>query len=152
MVTKTQSGYSLKLVGPGVSFDRPISEEVANRIINLVMTGGTNPAALGASGGALPATLTQPQGQFAQPQPLAAGMTIKQFIAQKRPENLYQRVACLAYYLSHVLDTPRFKTKDISKANTDAWPAPGSEDTRFGVTMESEVGHGAAEVYAGVQA
>jgi hypothetical protein len=36
--------------------------------------------------------------------------------------------------------------------NEAPWPAPGSEDTRFGVTMGSEVGHGAAEVYAGVQA
>jgi hypothetical protein len=30
------------------------------------------------------------------------------------------------------------------------WPAPGSEDTEFGVLMEREVGHGEAEVYAGV--
>jgi hypothetical protein len=32
------------------------------------------------------------------------------------------------------------------------WPAPGSEDTKFGVTMGPEVGHAEAEVYAGVQA
>jgi hypothetical protein len=32
------------------------------------------------------------------------------------------------------------------------WPAPGSEDTKLGVLMEPEVGHGKAEVYAGVQA
>ncbi len=32
------------------------------------------------------------------------------------------------------------------------WPAPGSEDTKFGVTMGPEVGHGETEVYAGVQA
>jgi len=33
-----------------------------------------------------------------------------------------------------------------------AWPAPGSEDTEFGVLMEPEVDHGKAEVYARVQA
>jgi len=32
------------------------------------------------------------------------------------------------------------------------WPAPGSEDTKLGVLMELEVGHGATKVYAGVQA
>jgi hypothetical protein len=32
------------------------------------------------------------------------------------------------------------------------WPAPGSEDTELGVMMELEVGHGEAEIYAGVQA
>ena len=117
MSAKAISGFSLKLTGPGVTFDRPVSEEVANRIINLVMTGSaTSPLLpLGGSAGALPAVAasTQSLGQL-------AGMTIKQFIAQKRPENLYQRVACLAYYLTHALNTPHFKTKDISKANTDA--------------------------------
>ena len=34
----------------------------------------------------------------------------------------------------------------------DFWPAPGYEDTELGVLMEPEVRHGAAEVYAGVQA
>jgi hypothetical protein len=32
------------------------------------------------------------------------------------------------------------------------WPAPGSEDTEFGVLMEPEVRHGEAEVYTRVQA
>ena len=32
------------------------------------------------------------------------------------------------------------------------WPAPGSEDTELGVFMELKVGHGEAEVHAGVQA
>ena len=32
-----------------------------------------------------------------------------------------------------------------------SWPAPGSEDTKFGVTMGPEVGHAEAEVHAGVQ-
>ena len=32
------------------------------------------------------------------------------------------------------------------------WPAPGSEDTELGVSMEPEVDHGEAEVYTRVQA
>jgi hypothetical protein len=34
----------------------------------------------------------------------------------------------------------------------ERWPAPVFEDTKFGVTMGPEVGHGETEVYAGVQA
>jgi hypothetical protein len=30
------------------------------------------------------------------------------------------------------------------------WPAPGSEDTELGVSMEPEVDHGETEVYPGV--
>jgi hypothetical protein len=33
-----------------------------------------------------------------------------------------------------------------------SWPAPGSEDTELGVLIEPEVGHGAAKIYAGIQA
>jgi hypothetical protein len=112
MPAKAVSGFSLKLAGPGVSFERPISEEIASRIINLVMTGSPTSPSLspGGGAGALPggAASAQGTGQL-------AGTTIKQFIAQKRPENLYQRVACLAYYLTHASNTPHFKTKDILK-------------------------------------
>ena len=33
-----------------------------------------------------------------------------------------------------------------------AWPAPGFEDTEFGVLWNQEVGHGETEVHARVQA
>jgi hypothetical protein len=41
---------------------------------------------------------------------------------------------------------------EIISARSDEaiWPAPGSEDTKLGVLMELEVGHGETEVYARV--
>jgi hypothetical protein len=39
-----------------------------------------------------------------------------------------------------------------ASSNLSDWPAPGSEDTELGVLMGPEGGHGATEVYAGVQA
>jgi len=44
----------------------------------------------------------------------------KEFILDKDPRTDVERVACLAYYLTHYLTTPYFKTLDISKLNTDA--------------------------------
>lgn len=44
----------------------------------------------------------------------------KDFVFQKRPATQIERVACLAYYLTHHRDTPHFKTMDISKLNTEA--------------------------------
>jgi len=44
----------------------------------------------------------------------------KQFVLEKQPKTDVERVACLAYYLTHYRDTPHFKTLDISKLNTDA--------------------------------
>lgn len=44
----------------------------------------------------------------------------KSFMLEKRPQSDVERVACLAYYLTHYRDTPYFQTLDISKLNTDA--------------------------------
>jgi hypothetical protein len=44
----------------------------------------------------------------------------KAFLRAKNPTNTVQRVACLAYYLTHYRGTPKFKTRDISKMNSDA--------------------------------
>jgi hypothetical protein len=44
----------------------------------------------------------------------------KEFVFQKQPRSDVEKVACLAFYLTHYRDTPHFKTLDISKLNTDA--------------------------------
>lgn len=65
-----------------------------------------------------------PQGQaagilgtsFSEDRPISP----KEFIFQKQPRSDVEKVACLAFYLTHYRDTPHFKTLDISKLNTDA--------------------------------
>lgn len=47
-------------------------------------------------------------------------ISAKTFILDKKPRTDVERVACLAYYLTHYRDTPYFKTIDISKINTEA--------------------------------
>ncbi|MCK4488047.1 MAG: hypothetical protein KAU38_14980 [Desulfobacterales bacterium] len=44
----------------------------------------------------------------------------KEFLLEKEPKLINDRVACLAYYLTHYRNTPHFKTLDISKLNTEA--------------------------------
>jgi hypothetical protein len=44
----------------------------------------------------------------------------KQFLNEKRPRTDVERVACLAFYLTHYRSTPEFTTLDISKINTEA--------------------------------
>src|SRR6185312_8399188 len=39
---------------------------------------------------------------------------------EKAPVTDVERMACLAYYLTHYRDTPHFKTLDLSKLNTEA--------------------------------
>lgn len=44
----------------------------------------------------------------------------KQFMVQKQPRTDVEKIACLAYYLTHYRDTPHFRTLDLSKLNTEA--------------------------------
>ena len=44
----------------------------------------------------------------------------KEFLRDKKPVSDVERVACLAYYLTHYRDTPHFKTLEISTLNTEA--------------------------------
>lgn len=44
----------------------------------------------------------------------------KDFLRDKKPYSDVDRVACLAYYLTHYRETPHFKTVDISALNTEA--------------------------------
>ena len=55
-----------------------------------------------------------------EPQFSSSDETPKEFLLQKRPNTNVERVACLAYYLTHYRDTPQFKTIDINKLNTEA--------------------------------
>lgn len=44
----------------------------------------------------------------------------KEFLLEKRPQSDVERIACLAYYLTHYRGTQHFKTVDLSKLNTEA--------------------------------
>lgn len=62
--------------------------------------------------GGKPAHPTSPQSDRAT--------DIKAFVAQKRPDSFYERVACLVYFLEKFKDHAEVGTKDITKANSDA--------------------------------
>jgi hypothetical protein len=66
--------------------------------------------------------------QGSDPSPVATGSAFsedrsispKQFMHEKQPQTDVEKVACLAYYLTHYRSMPHFKTLDISKLNTEA--------------------------------
>jgi len=44
----------------------------------------------------------------------------KEFLFEKQPKTDVERMACLAYYLTHFRDMPHFRTLDLAKLNTEA--------------------------------
>ena len=63
----------------------------------------------------------------------------KEFMFQKQPRTDIDRIACLAYYLTHYRDTQQFKTIDLSKLNTDAAQIKFS-NTAFAVVNATNAG------------
>lgn len=55
-------------------------------------------------------------GPFSQDRTISA----KEFLRNKSPATDVERIACLAYYLTHYRDTPHFKTVDVSALNIEA--------------------------------
>jgi hypothetical protein len=47
-------------------------------------------------------------------------LSVKEFVWQKQPKTAIERVACLAYYLTHYRKMQYFKTSDISALNMEA--------------------------------
>ena len=101
--------YSLKLSGGGgISIDKRISEPIALQIVKLVM--GDKAAA---TGGSLGTGLHDGATPGDPPTP-------KAFMAAKRPISDMEKVACLAYYLTHHQATAAFRTNELSKLNVQA--------------------------------
>lgn len=63
----------------------------------------------------------------------------KEFMVQKAPQTDVDRVACLAYYLTHYRETRHFKTTDISLLNTEAAQVKFS-NTAYAVVNAAHVG------------
>lgn len=78
----------------------------------------------------------------------------KEFMLQKKPMTDVERVATLAYYLTHYRSTPTFKTIDLSQLNTEAAQIKFS-NAAFSVNNARTLGflisapHGAKQLSAG---
>ncbi|MBK9258067.1 MAG: hypothetical protein IPM42_21700, partial [Saprospiraceae bacterium] len=47
-------------------------------------------------------------------------ISVKEFMLEKNPQTDVERIACLAYYLTHYKNQEEFKTLDLSRLNTEA--------------------------------
>ncbi|MDP2410083.1 MAG: DUF262 domain-containing protein [Pseudolabrys sp.] len=73
---------------------------------------------------------------------------LDEIYSKDTPESERVLNALEVYGANKVSDEIKYCVDELLKV----WPAPDSEDTELGVLMEPEVDHGAAKIYAGVQA
>lgn len=67
-------------------------------------------------------------------------MSPKEFLMEKAPRTDVERVACLAYYLTHYRSIPHFKTLDISMLNTEA-AQPKFSNTTYSTNNAVKLGY-----------
>jgi len=93
------------LVSGALSFEGVVPIALAHQIIGLAISGNAPP-----SSGAFSPTM----------QNIPAGASAKAFVAAKRPTTDVEKVACIAFFLTHSENTPRFKAPDIERVMRDA--------------------------------
>lgn len=108
--------YKLNLSGGDITVkDHSISEQIALKIIALVMGG-----AAGAEPDSVTVDAARPGVEQDLGGPRGRQLSPKAFMAEKRPSSEIERMTCLAYYLSRYRNTTAFKTREITKLNTEA--------------------------------
>ncbi len=105
----------LRAMGAALKALRPLEPQTQTRALRwLGEMLGLPPLPPGVAGSGVGAS------QF-QAQPLAAPAgSAKAFVVSKKPTTDVERAACLAFYFTQTGGNNRFKTRDLTKLNTDA--------------------------------
>lgn len=123
---------------------RPLDQEARNRILEAAATFlGIAPIrprgreiAQGSQSGTSFAAPTSSRAPFSED----TTMSPKEFLMEKAPKTDVERIACLAYYLTHYRDTPHFKTLEISTLNTEA-AQPKFSNTAYSTANAVKLGY-----------
>jgi hypothetical protein len=113
-----EAKFKVTIKGPGLTFDQEVDKNNANKIMSFVMTGSALPDGGGAGGNNSSTSAAR------APAAGLSGLDPKQFIAQKKPTTQYERIACLAYYLTMGRQVTEFGTTEIAAINKEAAQQP----------------------------
>lgn len=97
----------IKLSG-ALAYEGEISLTTVHHILGIAINGINTPITV-VQDNALSATLL-----------VKPGATAKSFIATKRPKTDVEKIACVAFFLTHYASTAKFKTTDLERIATDA--------------------------------
>ncbi len=87
--------------------------------LKMIVSFGGAPPSAGARVASSVGQVLMPSSESSAPSP-AGGSNPKQFLADKSPSQDIERIACLAYLLTHIRDIGQFKAKELIQMNTDA--------------------------------
>lgn len=119
MADETQvSGPTFGTVARIIELLEPLTAEDREHVLRTVSTWlrvGISPVS-----SSQPSPIRQPNPPEDEKFANRAVLSVKDFIFEKDPATEPERLACLAYYLTHYMETPHFKTVDLTRLNTEA--------------------------------
>jgi restriction endonuclease Mrr len=117
VTTKVANGDEIKVLGEVLALLNELDAAARERLLHTASAYfGISRRIDRAAAYTLGSDLGSPATTFSEDRSISA----KDFVMQKQPKTDVERVACLAFYLTHYRDARFFKTLDISKLNTDA--------------------------------
>lgn len=138
------SGNEFQALQAVISALQPLDHEARNRILDSVATFlgifPTHQRSIQAPSQS--STSGSPSSSPNSRLPFSADTTMspKDFLMEKAPKTDVERIACLAYYLTHYRGTPHFKTLDISTLNTEA-AQPKFTNTAYSTNNAVKLGY-----------
>lgn len=122
--TTGRAGDEFQALQAVIAALQPLDEEARSRIVDSAATFlGISQSHPSPSQRPVHSSTPGPSGSSSNSRPPFSDdttMSPKDFLMEKSPKTDVERVACLAYYLTHYRSTPHFKTLDISTLNTEA--------------------------------
>jgi hypothetical protein len=113
----TPTDFKIKLTGPGMVIDRPISAEIAQRIAFLLFTDGKLEAPMQPMGHQITATTTVEKTAAGQPTNItpAPAQSLREFLTACDPVRIPEKIATIGYYIEKHGNPAGFTKQDIIK-------------------------------------
>jgi hypothetical protein len=109
-----QAGYQLKLTGAGLSLEKEVSEEIANRITLLVLSGGKTeqqpPPGKGPGNSPTDSRTKSPVGN----------MSVREYLQASNATKIPQQMTVIGHYLLETQQKDTFSMEELIKGFSDA--------------------------------
>lgn len=123
-MVSAQTGYQLKLTGPGLSLEKEVSEEIANRITLLVLSGGKPEQQFPAGKG----SGTDPTAS--RTRSAVGNKSVREYLQASNAKKIPQHMTVIGHYLLETQQKDTFSMEELLKGFSDAKESPPKNPNR----------------------
>jgi hypothetical protein len=118
-----QTGYQLKLTGPGLSLEKDVSEEIANRITLLVLSGGKIEQSPAGKGSGIDPASSGTKGAV-------GNKSVREYLQASNAKKIPQQMTVIGHHLLETHQKDAFSMEELLKGFSDAKESPPKNPNR----------------------